>query len=80
MFSNKAAFLTFEASPHGVRRIASLLIAEEILNQESLDALAETVEKLAIEDEKAEIVSGTLNIAFVHDEPDLRIKHPSIPG
>ncbi|HJU55703.1 MAG TPA: hypothetical protein VJ715_14060 [Pyrinomonadaceae bacterium] len=40
---------------------------------------SERAEQLS-EEEWASEVTGTLEITFIHDEPDLRIEVPPIPG
>jgi len=52
------------------------------LREESRARLAEgseRAEQLSAEEGASE-VAGTLEITFIHDEPDLRIAVPPIPG
>jgi hypothetical protein len=81
LFSNISVCLNFEISRGGVARLHSSLDALGVnLSGESERALAgfggAGPERQAAGGE----VPGTLQITFVHDEPDLRIEVPAIPG
>lgn len=83
MFSNVAICINFEVSAGNVSRLYSSLIATELcLSKESHDVLASYSNQsdLLGERAKAADVMGTLNITFIHNEPDLRIEVPPIPG
>jgi hypothetical protein len=81
MFSNKAICINFEVSVGNIGRLYSSLKREAFLTQESDDLLAGYRDQLGrLEGAKAADVAGTLNITFIHNEPDLRIEVPPIPG
>lgn len=83
MFSNRSICLNFEVAAGKVRSLKKALeetglrLTEEI--GERLAEAVERVEQLSAE-ERASEVTGTLEITFIHDEPDLRIAVPPIPG
>lgn len=83
MFSNAAICINFEVSVGNITSLYSALTATGLhLHQESHDLLADwckQVEQLG-EKPKAVDVAGTLEITFIHTEPDLRIECPPIPG
>jgi hypothetical protein len=81
LFSNVSVCLNFEISPGAVARLHSSLGALGLgLSDESERALAGFsrggLERRAAGGD----VLGTLQITFVHDEPDLRIEVPAVPG
>ena len=83
MFSNLSICLNFELP---VRRIESLYAALKAtglgLTEESHELLADycqQAEQLSLEAGASDI-AGTLEITFIHNEPDLRIEVPPIPG
>lgn len=86
LFSNVSICINFEIPAARVGRLRDALAATRLrLSEESAAALAEfdadsargaSAEPTAAEEE----VSGTLQITFVHDEPDLRREVPHIPG
>lgn len=83
MFSNTAISINFEVSVGNIKKLSSSLAATNLnLYQESQDLLTDCCEQLEQLDEKAKAVdiAGGLHITFVHDEPDLRIECPPIPG
>jgi hypothetical protein len=83
MFSNAAICLNFEVSVGNIGSLYESLVATGLsLSQESHDALAGYPDQQGLLVERAEAadVMGTLNITFIHDEPDLRIEAPPIPG
>ena len=83
MFSNAAICINFEVAAGNVERLYSSLKATGLrLSRESHDLLADCCGELDRLGERAKAadVSGTLQIAFIHDEPDLRIEVPPIPG
>ncbi len=82
MFSNTAICINFEVSVGNIEKLSSSLTREAFLNQKSHDLLADCCNQLAQlgERPKAADVMGTLNITFIHNEPDLRIEVPPIPG
>ena len=82
MFSNRAICINFEVSVGNIEKLYSSLRRQAFLNQESHDLLADCCDRLAQFGERAKAadVVGTLEITFIHNEPDLRIEVPSIPG
>ena len=82
MFSNMAICINFEVSAGSIGKLQSSLAREAVLNKESLDKLANCCRQLEQLEEMAQDadVKGSLNITFIHNEPDLIIKAPPIPG
>ena len=82
-FSNTAICINFEVSVGNIEQLCSSLTATDLhLNPESRDLLVGCCNQLEQLGERAKAtdVMGTLNITFIHDEPDLRIEVPPIPG
>lgn len=83
VFSNRSVCLNFEVSAGKIGSLKDALEETGLgLTEESRAHLAEgseRAEQLSVEDEASE-VTGTLEITFIHDEPDLRIEVPPIPG
>lgn len=83
MFSNRSICLNFEVAAGKVGRLSEALEETGLwLTEESRARLAEGTERaeqLSAEEGASE-VAGTLEITFIHDEPDLRIAVPPIPG
>ena len=79
LFSNHSICINFEIAARDVPALASSLASIKLLlSDESADALAPYSEGPA---PGADLeVAGTLQVSFVHDEPDLRIEVPPIPG
>lgn len=83
MFSNKAISISFEVSAGNVEKLYSSLKETDLqLFQESRELLIDRCKLLEQLDERARAadVIGGLHITFVHNEPDLRIECPPIPG
>jgi hypothetical protein len=83
MFSNASICINFEVSAGNIEKLYSALTATGLrLNQESRDLLADCCNQLEQlgKESKAADVAGTLQITFIHNEPDLRIECPPIPG
>jgi hypothetical protein len=83
MFSNASICINFEVSAGNIEKLYSSLTATGLrLNQESHDILADCCNRLEQPGEKSQTsdVSGTLQITFIHNEPDLRIECKPIPG
>lgn len=83
MFSNAAICINFEVPAGNIESLYASLKATGLrLSRESHDLLAGCCgESNEVgERTKAADVTGALQIAFVHDEPDLRIEVPPIPG
>lgn len=83
MFSNLSICLNFELPTGKIESFYAALKTTGLgLTEESHELLAEgskRVEQLG-EEAGASEVAGTLEITFIHDEPDLRIEVPPIPG
>lgn len=82
-FSNVSLCLNFEIAAARLGTFRALLARAGLrLSGESLDALAAACEAARPEGGRppAGELAATLAIVFVHDEPDLRIEVPSIPG
>ena len=75
--------INFEVSAGNIEKLYSSLTATGLrLNQESHDLLADCcsqLERLGGKSKAAD-VAETLQITFIHNEPDLRIECPPIPG
>ena len=83
MFSNTAICINFEVSVGNIEKLYSSLTATSLrLDQESHELLVNCCDQLDQIEERAKTtdVSGTLQITFIHNEPDLRIEVPPIPG
>lgn len=82
LFSNAAISINFEVSVGHIGDFyTSLAFTGLGLDQESHDLLAgcaQVSEGLGERAKAAELM-GTLNIIFVHNEPDLRIEIPPVP-
>ncbi len=83
MFSNAMIVLNVELPAGKVERFAAAVQATglrlETRNQSDLAACVATVRQL---DPKAPEVglAGSIQITFIHDEPDLHIEVPAVPG
>ena len=83
MFSNAAICINFEVPVGNIERLHSSLKETGLrLSRESHELLARLRDELDELDERAQAAdaAGTLQITFIHDEPDLRIEVPPIPG
>lgn len=83
MFSNKAICINFEVPAGNIEKFYSSLMGTGLqLYKESHDLLADSCKQLEQlgGKSKAADVAGTLQITFIHNEPDLRIECPPIPG
>lgn len=83
MFSNVAITIDFEVPAANVGRLHSSLKGTGLrLSQESDELLATCGGESGEPGEAAKAVDvlGALQITFIHDEPDLRIEVPPIPG
>jgi hypothetical protein len=79
LFSNTSICINFEIPlRHAARLRASLGEMDLRLTAESEDEL----QSFGLRAERAadEEIPGTLQVTFVHNEPDLRIEVPPIPG
>jgi hypothetical protein len=83
MFSNISICLNFEISVGKIEKLSDALKATGLqLSRESEELLAgcsQPTKQLA-EEARASEVAGTLAITFIHNEPDLRIEVPPVPG
>ncbi len=74
MFSNTAISISFEVAGQSLIELKEALAASALsLDEESLEALARNTGA-------DDIINGNLNVTFIHDDPDLRIPVPAIPG
>ena len=83
IFSNLSICLRFELPVGKIDRLHDSLHETGLkLSEESERLFASCRRGLEQLDEeaKASEVTGTLEITFIHDEPDLRIEVPPIPG
>ena len=83
MFSNQSISLNFELAVgkvgtlYGLLQDTGLKFSEE--SRRLLENFQRGMEQLNAEARASE-VTGTLQITFFHEEPDLRIEVPPIPG
>ena len=78
-FSNLSLTVLFEMPRTGVPRLRSGLAAIPFsLLASSLDALSR-IEQESVSS-ASENLSGSIQVTFVHSEPDLRIPVPAVPG
>lgn len=76
LFSNISICINFQVPNTCLGNLAAKLQETGVhLNQESLDQLTPTDAPLKEED-----LSGTLQITFIHNEPDLLRDVPAVPG
>ena len=74
-FSNKSICITFEIGSSHIGKLRAALPATGLkLGTETEQALE------SFERARNTRVEGTLHVTFVHDEPDLRIPVPAVPG
>lgn len=83
MFSNASLCVNFELPLGSVRKFRLLLSEVEMQLSDDSEAMLKSYDAEAVAasagSEEALIV-GTLQISFFHNEPDLRIEVPPIPG
>ncbi|MGA9767545.1 MAG: hypothetical protein WBV94_00780 [Blastocatellia bacterium] len=76
MFSNISICINFEIVTAHIEALKTALTRLDLrLSRQSYEALESFTDKR----EKGDI-TGTLQITFIHDEPDLRRDVPAIPG
>lgn len=83
LFSNRSICLNFELAVGKIGKLHDALCDSGLKLTEATRELLENCRKgLEQLDEKARAseITGTLEITFIHDEPDLRIEVPPIPG
>lgn len=81
-FSNISLCINFELHARRIEQLQTALADINLkLSVESLESLAafRASAQRGVGETTASI-SGTLQITFIHDEPDLRIEVPPIPG
>ena len=76
-FSNTALTLSLQIPR---KQAADLATALESCSLMLEAASAAELERCSKEDGAEQDVSGTLHIKYLHDEPDLRIPTPAVPG
>ena len=80
MFSNAAIAINFQIEAKGVNKLFKLLNTNGMnLSGKSLELAESFPEDLDDKDKEKEIL-GAINITFVHNDPDLKIKVPNVPG
>ncbi|HEX8197469.1 MAG TPA: hypothetical protein VF571_14840 [Pyrinomonadaceae bacterium] len=81
-FSNFSVCINFEIELKHVSELRSLLLETKLnLDEKSLLLLDELSNQAAEKNGTAnKEILGTLQISFIHNEPDLRIEVPPIPG
>lgn len=76
LFSNVSINLSFEIPASRIDSLLDALESIELhLSPSSLESLAQHRS-----DQTSGDIAGSLQITFIHDEPDLRIEVPAIPG
>jgi hypothetical protein len=80
--SNKAVTLRFEVEPHRASVLAEELAKLPVkLSAETVEKLNALVESERRQPEKTEPpLHCSFNLSFLHEEPDLRLTVPSVPG
>jgi transcriptional regulator len=80
MFSNTSICINFEIKASGVSKLLKQLNKNGLnLNKESIE-LRESFPENLEESYRNKIIMGTVNITFIHNDPDLKITVPSVPG
>ena len=81
-FSNISLCLNFELSAERIEQLQTALADINLqLSTESLERLANFHTPPKPDHAETSIpVPGTLQITFIHNEPDLRIEVPAVPG
>lgn len=78
LFSNIATTFLFELPPARFSDLAAHLAAQHVvLDAESLARMTESGTDAA---EGGRERTASLNVTFIHDEPDLRREIPAVPG
>jgi hypothetical protein len=78
-FSNLALAIQFEISAQKVSQLRSSLLALPMSFSNSSITALEAIEKAQDSELPAEIL-GIINITFAHNEPDLLMHIPAVPG
>jgi hypothetical protein len=80
-FSNISIRFNFEIPKQSVEKLQSALAEIDLqLSDESTQTLAEIINQEFPSNASTKDLKGTLHITFVHDEPDLHLPVPPIPG
>ena len=77
-FSNIATNFRMVLTPHGLARFRELVVAAGVHLDEESDAVL--FDLTAKEKSLPEELPASLNVTFIHDEPDLRREVPAVPG
>ena len=83
LFSNISACFNFEIPTSHAEQLRDALAAMDLhLTKESDDSLTSLVEARKSADGGSQVtdIEGSFQITFIHNEPDLRIEVPQIPG
>jgi hypothetical protein len=83
MFSNASICINFEVPVGNIEKLYSSLTETSLhLSPESHELLADCCKQLERPGREPKVIDvvGTLQITFIHNEPDLRIECPPIPG
>ena len=76
-FSNTAVFIRASVSGHGLAALAPELQALGVFwSRTDLDGITRQIPELHQEED----VLLSTHVTFVHDEPDLKIQSPKVPG
>jgi hypothetical protein len=78
-FSNIALAIQFEVSARGVSQLRHSLLALPLSFSNSSITALETIENAQGSELPSEIL-GSINITFAHNEPDLLMHIPDVPG
>lgn len=80
LFSNVSVCFNFEVPTSQVKRLRDALTATDLhFTTDSAASFASAVDRKSADSQAAD-TAGSLQITFVHNEPDLRIEVPQIPG
>jgi len=80
MFSNSAICINFQIEAKGVNKLLKLLNSNGLnLTKESIEISKNFPENIEADYKYKEIL-GAINITFVHNDPDLKIITPAVPG
>ena len=80
MFSNLAIGINFQIEAKDVNELLKLLNSNGLkLTKESIEISKNFPEKIE-EEYKHKEISAAINITFVHNDPDLKIIIPAVPG
>lgn len=79
LFSNVSICLNFELPVNQVNRLRDALLTTDLWWSESSLQAFEDFAAPSLQEEPPDL-RGTLQITFIHDEPDLRIPVPMVPG